>query len=250
MRVISAFLIGAAASLSLIGTAAASTFQAYSAESDELHRGDNDHAVWLPFFESLGGTSLQGNVDGSDFDFVSFGDFIIDDDGNATLSGRIVSQVDDSFAFDIIVDFIGLDGEGTGGPKKELRSCAYNGGCADIDPATWDYFRLTSGSFTGVDELEGLSFSVSERPVDNVFPLQIGEGANGKNGNFGGAAWFYLALNDGCTNELCDDIAQFNQLRGDFNLDLIETPLPAGFLLFGSGIAALGSVKRRRKAKA
>ena len=247
MRGLSSFFIGAAASFCLAGAASAAPYYATSAVSDSLHAGNNDHAVWLPFFESIPGTALTGNANGSDFDFVPFGDFVVDNMGGATLSGRIVSQVDPKFVFDIVVDFIGLAGPGSGGPKKELRACAYMTGCGDIDPATWDYYRLTGGTFTGVDDLEGLSFTVSERPVNNVFPLQMGEGANGKNGNLGLASWFFLSLSGNCTNALCDNLAQLNSLKGDFNLDLVETPLPAGFLLFGSGLVGLASAKRRRR---
>lgn len=229
------------------GVANAALYTATSAVSDRLHGGSNDHAAWLPFFENIPGTALQGNRDGSDFDFLTPGLFSVNDDGMAQLSGRIVSQVDPRLAFDVIVNFIAIEGPGTGGPKKELRRCAFNGVCGSIDPSTWEYFRLTDGSFTGIDGLEGLSFSVEERPRGNVFPLQVGEGANGKNGNFGGASWFFLFLNDTCDHALCQQLASIDTFKGDFNLDLVETPLPAGLLLFATGLFGFRTMSGRGK---
>lgn len=242
-------IFGIAAFLALVGatSAGATTFSVTSAISDSLHGGSNDHAVHLKFFEKIQGTPLYRRWSGSDFDFIPAGTFVIDENGNAQISGQIVSQVDPRFAFDVMVDFIGLNGPGSGGPKKELRSCAYGGSCGDIDPSSWEYFSLSSGTFTGTGALEGLSFAISEKPVDTVYPFQLGVGANGKNGNLGAASWFYLFLNDDCDNPLCDDLAAFSVLHGDFNIDLIPTPLPAGLLLFGSGLIGLASVKKRQK---
>ena len=246
MRAFFTTIIIAAMSLGLAAQANATTYSASSAISDSLHGGSNDHAIWLPFFESIPGTPMFGDSNGSDFDFWPDGVLTVNSDGSATLSGRIVSQVDSDYGFDIVVEFSGLMGPGSGGPKKELKACAYGGGCGDIDPDTWDYARITEGTFTGVGDLAGVSFSVSERPLDNVYPLQIGEGANNKNGNLGASAWIYLALLDGCSHSLCDDLASFKTLKGDINIDLVETPLPAAFLLFGSGLAGLFGAGRRR----
>jgi len=228
-------------------SASASHYQATSAVSDSLHGGYNDHAAWLPFFEGISGTSLYGNSNGSDFDFLESADFFVGANGAAQLRGRISSQVNPSLAFDVIIDFISIEGPGSGGAKKELKNCAYNNGCGSIDPATWDYFRLTGGSFTGVDTLDGISFSVSERPSGNVFPLQVGAGANGKNGNFGAATWFYLFLDDTCSNALCQQLASIDTFRGDFNLDLVQTPLPAGLLLFLTGLFGFRTMNGRGK---
>ena len=241
------FFSAFASLVAFAGTATAATYTATSAVSDNLHGGVSDHAAWLPFFESIPGTSLNGNANGSDFDFIEPGLFTVNDKGAAQLRGRIFSQVDPSLAFDIIVDFIAIEGPGSGGPKKELKNCAYNGGCGSVDPSTWDYFRLTGGSFTGVDALDGLSFSVAERPAGNVFPLQVGEGANGKNGNLGAASWFFLFLDDDCANALCQQIASIDTFRGDFNLDLIQTPLPAGLLLFATGLLGFRTMSGRGK---
>ena len=239
-------IAAAAAAFSFFSVASATTFSATSAVSDPtLHGGNSDHSVWLPFFESLSGTPLNGNSNGSDFDFVPEGFFVVNPDGSAQLTGTIFSQVDPSFAFEVVVDFIGLAGPGSGGPKQELRACAYNGGCGNIDPNTWSYFSLTGGTFTGLGSLAGIAFDVTERPENNVHPAQTGVGANNKNGNVGLSVWFYLTLTGQCDNVLCDDIAQLDRIVGDFNLNLSETPLPAGVLLFLTGLAGFGAARRR-----
>ena len=231
----------------LSGAASAATFAVGSAVSDPtVHGGAHDHAVWLPFFERISGTPLFQNADGSDFDFLPGAQFVINDDGSATLSGQIASQVNAGFGFDIFVNFDPLAGPGTGGPKQELRSCAYNGVCADVDTATFTYMSLRDGVFIGEGAFAGLDFSVSERPDNNVFPLQIGDGANNKNLEFGASSWFFLTILDSCSSNFCGSAASFNRLVGDFNLNLIETPLPAGLLLFLTSAAGLGAARRRR----
>ena len=248
MRAFFSSIIIGAVSLFTASTASATAFFVDSAVSDPVvHDSSDDHAVWLPFFESISGTPLFGNSDGSDFNFVPSGLFVINPDNSVTLTGRIISQVDSDYGFDISVTFAGLMGPGTGGPKKELKNCAYGGSCGSIDPDTWDYFRLTEGEFIGFGEFDGLDFSVRERPRDNKFPLQLGEGANNKNTNFGASAWFFLSLLDGCDNSLCDDVEQLRKLKGDFNIDLVETPLPASLFLFGAGLAGWFTAARRKR---
>ncbi|MEL7488126.1 MAG: VPLPA-CTERM sorting domain-containing protein [Pseudomonadota bacterium] len=244
------FLSLAAGLVAATGVASAATFSATSAVSDpNLHGGNSDHSVWLPFFESVAGTPLTGNSNGSDFDFSPEGFLTINPDGTGQLVGTIVSQVDPRFAFDVVIDFLGLSGPGSGGPKKELRACAYAGTCSGgapaVDTDSWDYFSLTGGTLTGLEALAGITFDVSERPRNNVHPMQIGDGANNKNGQFGLSVWFYLTVSGMCDNVLCDEILAQNSLRGDFNLNLTETPLPAGVLLFLTGLAGVGAARRR-----
>lgn len=197
-------------------------------------------------FESLPGTALYGDSDGSDFDFSPAGTFSIGEDGRATLSGTIQSQVDPSISFDVLLSFVGLTGPGSGGPKKELKTSAYveNGG--PIDVSTWSYFRLAEGSITGTGAASGLNFSVLERPKGNIYPGQLGVGANGKNGELGFAVWFYTVVNDRCVHNLCGVLGRRGAQAGDVNITLSEVPVPAGFVLFATGAAAFAARRRRR----
>ncbi len=238
-------VLTAGAALSASAFAAPVSYFASSAVSDALHSGGSDHSLWMPFFESLPGTPLNGNANGSDFGFSPDGLFTINDEGAAILSGRIVSQVDPAYVFDVLISFVGLAGPGPSGPKKELKASSYieNGG--PIDTSTWSHFRLTEGTIVGSGSASGLSFSVTERPLDGVYPGQFGVGANGKNGNLGFSVWFFTTVNAGCTNSLCASIARLGPRAGDVNIDLVETPLPAGILLFGTGLAAFAARRRR-----
>lgn len=243
------FVLAVAVALSAMSVSAAFaapvTYSATSAVSDYLHGGGHDHSIWLPTFESLAGTPISGDPEASDFDFSPAGTFTIGEDGRAILSGRIISQVDPSFSFDILLSFVGLAGPGSGGPKTELKPSAYAGNGGPIDVSTWSYFQLAEGSITGAGSAAGLNFSVRERPTGNVFPGQLGEGANGKNGDLGFAVWFYTLVNESCTHNLCGAFSRRGPQAGDVNINLSEVPLPAGFLLFATGLAGLAARRRR-----
>jgi len=223
------------------------SFSAASAVSDpDLAGSNNDHSIWLPFFENIAGTPLAGNSNGSDFDFEPDGIFT-QAHGIATLTGTIRSQVDPTFAFNVTYNFEASSGPGSNGPKLELFQSAYINNGGPIDPYTWQFFDFSGGSFTGLGSLAGLNLDVLERPAGGLYPLQFGEGANGKNGNLGAAVWFSLVTGSDCTNDLCNDLAG-QTLRGDVNVDLSPVPVPGAFLLMASGLAGFGFSRRKKTA--
>ncbi len=241
-------LAGALVFSPVAATASVQTYEVTSAQSDPAyHGGNNDHAVWMPFFETHAGTPLNGDSNGSDFNFNPFGIFDIKDDGTATLTGEIVSQVDSEFRAIVDLKFRLRDGPGSGGPKKELRSNAYADNGGSVDPSTWRYFDLMSGTFTGVAGLDGYAFDFSQRPANSRYPLQLGAGANGKNILDGFAVWFYLTPNQQCTAQGCLALAG-KWLKGDFNVNLQAVPVPAAGLLFATGLGGLAMRRRRKQA--
>ena len=221
-----------------------SSYQASSAKSDALHGGSSDHAVWIP--------NIWG---GSDFDFMPHGEIVFDAAGNAVLSGMITSQTKAGANF--FVEFILSlrPGVGTSGPKKELKSSAYSNNGGPIDPSTWIYYDLVGGTITGKDSYDGVEFNVTERPAPGgKYPPQLGYGANNKNGHFGLSFWFNLSVSEcdrGLLGDYCHKLAwkeRKGKLYGDVNIDLKAVPLPAGFVLFGSGLLGLAFARRRKAA--
>ena len=245
--IVAASVIGTLGAFTHNAEASVVNFDVSSAVSDPALSGsNNDHAIWLPFFRDLAGTGLTGNPNSSDFDFVWNGNFDVSSNGTATLTGRIASQVDPSYGFDIVFNLSRLDGPGSGGPKLELRDSAYASNGGPIDPTSWEFYSLTGGSFTGTENFTGLNFTVAERPSDTVYPFQFGAGANGKNGNLGASVWFYLFTDGSCSHAACDALADMS-LFGDVNIDVTPVPIPAAFLLFGTGLAGMGAMQRRKR---
>ena len=72
----------------------------------------------------------------------------------------------------------------------------YKKDCAEIYPGEavwedWIYFLMTSGSLEGTGIYSGSSFELSHQPANGYYGMQMGLGANNKNANYGGSAWFF-----------------------------------------------------------
>ena len=74
----------------------------------------------------------------------------------------------------------------------------YKKDCADIFPGIeiwteWVYYVMANGTMTGTGTFAGSSFDLQHQPLNAYYGLQIGEGANNKNENYGGSAWFFYS---------------------------------------------------------
>jgi hypothetical protein len=78
-------------------------------------------------------------------------------------------------------------------------------------------------------------------------PFQVGNGANGKNGNFGASGW--LSYEHAYQGAVYGENGEYLQ-SSDFLMDLKPVPEPGTLMLFGIGLASGASALRRRKNKA
>ncbi len=138
-------------------------------------------------------------------------------DGTAHLTGT-VRRASPANGFFVDVTFTGYTTvPGPGSPKKDLRPIAYieNGG--PIDPATWWYYPTFTGTLTGF----GSAFGGSVIHIVNTGPaFQVGEGASGKNLNFGAGGWFNWTV---VTQPTSGAPLQVTGV-GDVNVDLSVCP--------------------------
>ena len=97
----------------------------------------------------------------------------------------------------------------------------YKKDCAEIYPGEavwedWVYFLMTEGSLEGTGMYAGSSFSLSHQPANGYYGLQMGLGANNKNSNYGGSAWFFWQGNLFMNGTDMGPMAS----SGDFYMDL------------------------------
>jgi hypothetical protein len=113
-------------------------------------------------------------------------------DGTARLKGRVRNMTDQTVVWDIDFHYTGGSDWTTwsagGGNYKDEASLA---GSNYLD---WDYFifdAAKSNTLTGADGLTGSSLTVTHRPANYEYGLQIGTAANSKNANSGASVWFF-----------------------------------------------------------
>lgn len=203
-----------------------------------------DHAIWIS-------TGL-GNGVGRDFDFAPAGVFSLYSDGTAKMSGHLVSQTNANAGFKLNFNWDNTFAGFTPKFKSENSS-------KEVLGQTF-YRDLEGGTLSGTGILAGLELTVTRKPATGPYATQIGpsngvnNGANNKNKNFGMATWFSINVTS-ANCSICDNnsvIANLNGRQGDINADLAVAPIPvpaAGFLLVG-GLAALGGLRAKRRAKA
>jgi len=72
----------------------------------------------------------------------------------------------------------------------------YKKDCAEIFPGVeiwteWLYYVMDGGTMSGTGRFAGSEFALQHQPLNAYYGLQIGEGANNKNENYGASAWFF-----------------------------------------------------------
>ncbi len=146
-----------------------------------------DWAIWLPTLQQLGyAASTQ-------FNFVGGGSFDQFADGTAHLYGTIANNVNPNQQF--VVDFWfenksnWEEWSALGRSYKDDMNCVNAGQNED-----WTYYEMVNNfsSMTGAGDYAGDVLYFQHMPANYYFGLQVGQGANNKNCNFGLSAWFYF----------------------------------------------------------
>ncbi len=164
--------------------------------ADEYSAGG--HAIWMPDFARRGVTRMHLRDDAR---------LTVRDDGTASLTGTAFifdgpNPAGEEWTVDVNFAYRG-QGPDFGGPKIE-RPAAQPPAITDL----WHYYDLTDGTLTR----PGSVVTLTQRPADGRFPMQLGDRANGKDDDLGLAVWFFWDRRD-ADGSGCDG-------HGDFNLDL------------------------------
>lgn len=227
----------AATSLGAVSVDAA-TFKASSAIGSGA-----DHSIWLS-------NGVSDSLTNKDFDFMPDGILELDANYNGTLTGTVKSQdatVDGGFT--VLFNFASAVGMSPAAKFKSENSSVLS----SIDGFL---ANMTGGTLTGFGDLLGLNIDVSlMRGKNDEYAVQVGSGENGNNGannkntNFGMAFWFTSnATSTNCA--VCDSstAGRLTNVQGDVNIDLAPVPVPAGAFLTLTGLGAIASIRRRRRA--
>lgn len=153
--------------------------------------------------------------------FVRGGQFTERPDGTARLTGVAEEESDPARAFHVDIRFLHRVEPGDASyppadsPKLELNTGSYVANGGPIDPATWTYYTDFYGSLVGLRDLAGARLEVARRGPS----FQVGVGANGKNGNLGGAGWLDTVV----VTQPSSGLFIGGTTGGDINIDLDES---------------------------
>ena len=136
-----------------------------------------------------------------------------------TVEGRVANNVDGTTTYTLTV--VSTEDENAGW-ELELHygdfytwqewldrpgAQSYKSDCGLGDHTTWMYTLLESGTATGWGTYMGSNLTFTHQPASGYFGLQLGEGANNKNGNYGFSQWmYYSGTFDGMTVNGSGDI--------------------------------------------
>ncbi len=183
---------------------------------------------------------------------------VVDGDA-ATFQGTAINNGDAAISMDFRLD-MQRDTSGT-----NPGYCQYGGAPFDCDKGNagtgqgafdgakdWDFFELVSGSFVGKGAMAGIEYAVGDVTMGKHLP-QIGVGANAFDktdlGFSSWISWEKTAGNDVAAGvySFLDSSTESANKHGDFNVDLVVAPLPAGLPLMLAGMGAFAAVRSRRK---
>ena len=141
----------------------------------------------------------------------------LDEEGNlqdtASIFGVVYSEVNPSLKLKVDFKLINLmtweEQQATGGGYK---ANLFSTETADTAHVNWTYWEISSRSqLIGQEALDGLVLNVSHAPISRRYKLQVGFGANDKDGSFGLSGWFkYKGEFQGVTYDS----------QGDINVDI------------------------------
>ena len=141
------------------------------------------------------------------------------DDNTAILKG---TASDSGVTWNINVLFSDYRNFADGSPIK-------NGGGGDLN--TWEYYDTVSGIIS-TNYGAGNSYNVTRFGPS----MQLGYGANDKNGDFGSSSWLSIS---GSANTLA------NRWDLNMNLSAVSIPEPSILFLLSLGLMGIGVVRRR-----
>jgi hypothetical protein len=169
--------------------------------------GSGGHSVWMPniatdliFLDSVPGLLVEDSAKGT-----------------AKLTGTLVRASNAKNGFVLDANLSGLQTTmPSGSPKKELLAKVYSEKV--VKPETWYFYTGFTGTLTGFGDYAGAKLNfVRMGPA-----LQLGNGANGKNINFGASSWFNYTI----VSQPTKKSVVFSGDKGDFNLDIKTCPTP------------------------
>jgi hypothetical protein len=205
------FLSVVAAAAALCASTASAAVTSLSAAKDAV----------ADVYNALGGGNRAFFAQGvlTDLQWEAPGTYIEYSDGTARLNGIVRSQSTPGVRFIVDFDFASRVNPGdasyppAGSPKLDLAPPAYVGNGGPVDPATWHYYLISGGTFTGLDLVAG-----SVLQWQRFGPAwQVGVGANGVNANPGASGWFTITtLTQPSNQAVCFPTNFF----GDGNIDL------------------------------
>ncbi len=142
--------------------------------------------------------------------------FVESSNGKGSITGVVFSASNPCKSFIVDIALSGLTSAGPGSPKLELPNSYYVPpvGTGIVDTNGWHYYSNMVGTLTGVGCYAG-----GQLKITNMGPApQFGVGANGKNTNDGGSAWFNVTVVKQPTSTAYT-LAPTAGSHGDFNLD-------------------------------